>query len=68
MKLRINGEDREVDKSLSIWQLLIHLELEPSQSGIAVAVNREVVPRTKWKKTELPENCDVEIIRAVQGG
>ena len=54
MKLRINGKDKEISKSLSIWQLLIHLELEPSQSGIAVAVNREVVPRTMWKKIELP--------------
>lgn len=68
MKIYVNGEDREVRLNLNIYDLLIDLELDPEQSGIAVAVDREVIPKTKWQETELCEDCEVEIIRAVQGG
>ena len=68
MKIRVNGEDREVRLELNIYELLIKLELNPDQSGIAVAVDREVIPKTKWQETELCEDNEVEIIRAVQGG
>ena len=68
MKIRVNGEDREVRLNLNIHELLIDLELSPKQPGIAVAVNREIIPKTKWQETELCEDSEVEIIRAVQGG
>lgn len=68
MKISVNGENREMRLNLNIYELLIDLELNPDQSGIAVAVNREVIPKTAWKETELLENSEVEIIRAVQGG
>lgn len=68
MKIRINGEDREVRPNLNIYDLLIELELNSNQSGIAVAVDREVIPKTKWQETKLCEDSEVEIIRAVQGG
>ena len=68
MKIHVNGEEKMVDPNLNIYDLLTVLELNPKQAGIAVAVNREVVPKTAWQATELRENSDVEIIRAVQGG
>lgn len=68
MKVRLNGEETEVRLNLSVYELLVALELDPAQSGIAVAVDREVIPKTEWQETELSENSDVEIIRAVQGG
>ena len=68
MKIRVNGEKTEVRFNLSVYELLVALELDPTQSGIAVAVDREVIPKTEWQGTELRENSDVEIIRAVQGG
>ncbi len=68
MKIHINGEKKTVDPNLNIYDLIIALELKPTQPGIAVAVNREVIPKTKWQTTALHENSDVEIIRAVQGG
>ncbi len=68
MKIRINGEAKEVRLNINIHDLLIVLELNPTQAGIAVAVDREVIPKTKWQATELRENSEVEIIRAVQGG
>ena len=68
MKIRVNGEAKEVRLNLNVHDLLIALELNPMQAGIAVAVNQEVIPKTAWQTTELRENSDVEIIRAVQGG
>lgn len=68
MKIRVNGEEKRVRPNLNLHELLIALELDPAQPGIAVAVDREVVPKTTWQETRLRENSDVEIIRAVQGG
>ena len=68
MKISVNGEDREVLLNLNIYDLLIHLDMNPDQSGVAVAVDREVIPKTKWRQIELREGSEVEIIRAVQGG
>ena len=68
MKIRINGEEKTVRPNLNVHDLLIALEMDPMQSGIAVAVDREVIPKTAWQATELRENSEVEIIRAVQGG
>ena len=68
MKIHVNGEEKMVRPNLNVYDLLIALELNPKQAGIAVAVNREVIPKTTWQATELCENSEVEIIRAVQGG
>ena len=68
MKIRVNGEQTEVRLNINVYDLLVALELEPVQSGIAVAVDREVIPKTAWQETKLREKSEVEIIRAVQGG
>ena len=68
MKIRVNGKEKTVRPNLNVHDLLIALELNPTQPGIAVAVDREVIPKTEWQSTELRENSEVEIIRAVQGG
>lgn len=68
MKIRVNGEEKTVRPDLNVHDLLIALELDPKQAGIAVAVDREVIPQTAWQVTELRQNSEVEIIRAVQGG
>lgn len=39
-----------------------------SDSGIAVAVNQIVVPRSDWAATPLRSDDKIEIITAVQGG
>lgn len=68
MHIRLNGEDREIHQNMNLWDLLISLEIDPLQSGIAVAVEREVIPKSRWKEYEVTENSEIEIIRAVQGG
>ena len=66
MKLRVNGEEREVEDGLSIAGLLDLYGL--NRNGVAVAVAGHVVPRTEHEKTVLTDGQAVEVIRAVGGG
>ena len=68
MQIRINGEDKEVQPNLNIKELIKQLNMDPLKSGIAVAVDREVIPKSKWETFILEDGSVVEIIRAVQGG
>ena len=40
----------------------------PSSDGIAVAIDGEVIPRSRWAETEIPEQAKVLIVTAAQGG
>jgi sulfur carrier protein len=42
--------------------------LTTAGSGVAVAVNGEVVTRSAWDSTVLGEGDQVEVLTAVQGG
>lgn len=66
MKLRLNGEDRDVPDGWTVAALLESMGLR--RDGIAVAVDRQVVPRGDHDRTVLKEGSDVEVIRAVGGG
>jgi sulfur carrier protein len=62
----INGEAREVPSGTTVAQVVATLTGQPS--GIAVAVNSEVVPRGGWAGQVLGERDRVEVVTAVQGG
>ena len=68
MDIRINGEAKTVQAGLNLYQLLLDLQVNPSRPGIAVSLNREVVPRKLWQETAVEPDSEIEIIRAVQGG
>ena len=68
MDIRINGEPKTVQQGLTVQQLLLEMRIDPSQPGIAVALDLEVIPRKRWQELEIPPTSDIEIIQAVQGG
>lgn len=68
MDIRINGEPKTVQQGLTVQQLLLDMRIDPSQPGIAVALDLEVIPRKQWQELEIPPTSDIEIIHAVQGG
>ena len=68
MTIKVNGEAKEVSSGLTLHQLLLDLDIDPSRPGIAVAVDQEVVSRTQWLETVIPAESEIEIIRAAQGG
>lgn len=66
MEIELNGASRQVEGDVSLADLLTRLEV-PAR-GVAVAVNREVVPRRQWADRRLRPHDRVEIVRAIGGG
>lgn len=66
MKIIINGKAGELSDGATVAQAV--RTLTALTSGVAVAVNDEVVSRSMWESTWLSENDRVEVLTAVQGG
>jgi sulfur carrier protein len=66
LTVTVNGEVRDIPPGATLEQLVRLLTDAPS--GIAAAVNGEVVPRRAWAGTPLADRDQVEIVTAVQGG
>ena len=67
MHINFNSEIQEIPDTSFLIQLLENKDLS-DKKGIAVAVNGNVVPRTKWPETALSHNDTVLVIKAAQGG
>jgi sulfur carrier protein len=65
MRVIVNGEQREVS-SLSVDALLGELEYEGTH--FAIAVNYDVLPRSRWAETQIRSGDEIEIITPRQGG
>jgi sulfur carrier protein len=68
MTIRLNGTDRELPDGTTIAAAIELLDVPPDARGVAVAVDREVVPRGAWSTTVLPDGATVEVVMAIQGG
>ena len=66
MNVWINGSRRELAEGASVADAVADLGAAPS--GVAVAVDAEVVPRADWAGHRLSEGARVEVLTAVQGG
>jgi sulfur carrier protein len=64
----INGEPTAVPEGATVAIVMADLDLPASGRGVAVAVDREVIPRGAWERTTLGDGSRVEVVRAVQGG
>jgi sulfur carrier protein len=65
MRVIVNGETREI-ASASVDALLAELEFEGTH--FAIALNFDVVPRSRWADTLLKSGDEIEIITPRQGG
>ena len=66
MKLIVNGEPQEAADGATLDALV--RAVTAAVSGVAVAVNDEVVRRGSWASTLLNDGDRVEVLTAVQGG
>ena len=66
MKLTINGEKREILKSQTLEELVRELNIQAP--NFAMALNQQVIPKSKYTTTPIQENDEVEIVHAVGGG
>lgn len=66
MTIQVNGEARDVADGATLDSLLDAIGVR--RDGTAVALNDDVVPRTRHAATALREGDRLEIIVAVAGG
>ena len=66
MVVWVNGERCEFAPDARVLDALGGLGLP--QTGVAVAVDGEVVPKAQWAGTALVDGARVEVLTAVQGG
>jgi thiamine biosynthesis protein ThiS len=66
MKVKINGEEREIDHGLTLTALLESLQIRPGR--VVVERNREIVPRDSYNATLINDSDTLEIVHFVGGG
>lgn len=69
MNVSVNGEQTSVADAITVSELLGLLHgTAPNTRGIAVALNGEVVSRSRWEEAILSDGDRLEVLRAVGGG
>lgn len=66
MEVFINGKPRRLADGATVAEAVRLVTAETS--GVAAAVNDEVVSRASWNSTRVAEGDRVEVLTAVQGG
>jgi len=64
--IELNGAPHAVQPGQCVQDLIDALAL--SNQALAVAVNREVVPRPHWPQRQLIAGDQVDVVRAIGGG
>ena len=68
MEVIVNGESVKLPPRSTVSDLIARLQPASGPTGVAVAVNGEVVPVSRWRDTELKPGDKVDLVQAVQGG
>lgn len=69
MKLQINGEERDFGSTPISFTLAALVEMLGMKSDrVAVELNRDIVPRDRWDKTDLKDGDRLEVVHFVGGG
>ncbi len=68
MRIRINGEERVIEREVTVAELLDIVGVKFREVGLAVAVNGEVVPKSEYALRRIGEGDSVEIVQLVGGG
>jgi sulfur carrier protein len=66
MEIVINGTAHQVPDETSLDRAVALIS--ESATGIAVAVNGDVVSRVSWPEVRLADGDQIEVLTAVQGG
>ena len=66
MRVTVNGEEREFDRSLTVSQLLGELGIDPRK--VALERNLEIVPRSAYDGTNINDGDRLEVVHFIGGG
>lgn len=68
MELTINHQKKNFDQLPASLAALVQHEHSGSFRGLAVALNKQMVPKSEWTNTFLQDKDSILIITATQGG
>jgi sulfur carrier protein len=66
MEIILNGEPLNLAEGSTVQDLVDQLELK--QQRLAVEINLEIVPRSRYGEYRLNEGDKVEVVHAIGGG
>ncbi|MFD2563259.1 MULTISPECIES: sulfur carrier protein ThiS [Aquimarina] len=66
MTINVNNQEQIVSENSSIISLLEQLGV--SKEGIAIAINNEIITKSRWSQTLIQVQDNITIIQATQGG
>jgi sulfur carrier protein len=66
MEIELNGAPHPITANQNVQDLVASLNL--GNKSVAVAINREVVPRHMWQQRVLQPADRVDVVRAIGGG
>jgi sulfur carrier protein len=66
MEVILNGKTCTVAENTTLADFVASLHLKPE--GIAIAIDYEVVPKSRWAETVLTDKMELLLIHAVSGG
>ena len=67
MKLTVNGNDTELDDSLTVSQLLIDQEVKMPEM-VSVELNGQILKRSQFDETTLVDGDKIEFLYFMGGG
>jgi thiazole synthase len=67
MNVELNGEAVSLPDDATV-ATAIEASGAPTERGVAVALDGDVVPRSEWEATVLHEGQKIEVLAAIQGG
>ena len=66
IRVRVNGEDREIDAGLTVTRYLESLGLHPGL--VVVEHNREILDRDRYAEVRIEAGDTLELVHFVGGG
>jgi sulfur carrier protein len=66
VRVRVNGTETQMDQEATVATIV--RRYGRGERGIAVALNGEVVARSKWNEITLNDGDRVEVLGAIGGG
>ena len=68
LTLTVNGDALDLPAGSTVADVVARLIGTGDPKGIAVAVEREVVPRSAWGSTVVTSGSRIEVVTAAAGG
>jgi len=66
--LTLNGDTVTLASGTTVADLVAQVTGTENPTGVAVAVDREVIPRSEWHSTPVVSQAQVEVVTAAAGG